>query len=472
MRLLDKTRLAKRILMAALGAVVLLGLSLSIIRAIDKNVDAATQNGAMVNVVPGAKYYYGNWETHRYTIGTGAADYTGFCVNPTRHTNAGQYPAILVNESDVKFQKIKLAIYIYTVRNGVTQPIIDDWFQTIADEGIRYAYVHAIVGYINDGTTTGLSNDQLTWLNTINGTLQGFITTNAEVWRQASGYQLYGLNLSDQSLQNIMWIEPRPLGSIRVMKKDTERPDVNAPQGTASFAGLRFVAKLNGVEKGSCTITPDADHPDPYSCTISNLEYGTYTVTETQGSNASYQVDVNNPKTVTVNGNDTTIEFSDRIKKGSVKVRKKDSKMQDGECKTTSGHSFEGITFSLYLSSGNNHPIIYNGRTIRPTQGEDPVVDSKAIGATGCEVTFSDLPYGKYYIKETSANDDYIIASGHQDVTITGDEGVIEIEFSNEPTSMGTVAVDGKDGDKYVEAGNSTTIKDTVQYCVAPSKVY
>ena len=470
MKLLGKGLVLRRLAMALLGVAAVLVAVLGIAHNLNKRVEASTQNGAAVNVVPGQKYYYGDWETHKYTIGSGASNYVGFCVNPTKHTNAGQYPAVLINENDEKYQKIKLGIYIYTVRNSTTQPIINDWFQTIPDEGLRYAYVHAIVGYINDGSTRGLSSGQLQWLQAINQQLHNHIVGNTAVWKQASNYRLYGLNLTNPNLQNIMWIEAKPeepRGSIVVTKKDAETHKTT-PQGNASFDGITFIAKQGGAEKGRCTLSNSKP-----TCTIGNLLYGSYTVYEAQGSNTSYQVKVNSSKNVALNGGTDGVEFENVVKKGAVKVTKKDSKVKDGECKTTAGHSFEGITFGLYLSSGNNNPIIYNGRTIAPTSGQDPLIAKKAIGKTGCTVTFEGLPYGRYYVKEISANKYYIGNGSAQFANIPQDNNTtINVEFVNEPTSLGTTATDAADGDHYLEAGEKATIKDTVRYCVEPNKQY
>ena len=470
MKLLGKGLVLRRLAMALLGVAAVLVAVLGIAHNLNKRVEASTQNGAAVNVVPGQKYYYGDWETHKYTIGSGASNYVGFCVNPTKHTNAGQYPAVLINENDEKYKKIKLGIYIYTVRNSTTQPIINDWFQTIPDEGLRYAYIHAVVGYINDGSTRGLSSGQLQWLQAINQQLHNHIVGNTAVWKQASNYRLYGLNLTNPNLQNIMWIEAKPeepRGSIVVTKKDAETHKTT-PQGNASFDGITFIAKQGGAEKGRCTLSNSKP-----TCTIGNLLYGSYTVYEAQGSNTSYQVKVNSSKNVALNGGTTGVEFENVVKKGAVKVTKKDSKVKDGECKTTAGHSFEGITFGLYLSSGNNNPIIYNGRTIAPTSGQDPLIAKQSIGKTGCTVTFEGLPYGRYYVKEISANKYYIGNGSAQFANIPQDNNTtINVEFVNEPTSLGTTATDAADGDHYLEAGEKATIKDTVRYCVEPNKQY
>lgn len=467
MRLLDRSHIIKRLSMIAVMTTVIFGAFIGVTQNSKKEAGAITQDGANVNVNPGEELYsYGDWETHKYSIQSGATTFVGFCANPTKRTSAGSYPADLIDSSAEKYKKIQLAIYIYTVRNEYTSTIMESWFHTISNENTRYAYVHGIVGYLNDGTTLGLSSEQIEWLENINQQLRNRIGENAEVWQQASRYQLYGLTLSSSNLQNIMWIEPKPFGSIKVTKKDATTNNT-APQGNASFNSIKFTAKKRqGQIEKSCTLSDDSN-----SCTISDLEYGDYTVSESAGNN-TYQVSVNAARTVTVDGGTENVEFKNEVKKGSIKVRKKDSKMQDGVCKTTSGHSFNGITFGLYLDKSTKKPIYYGGQTYQPS-GE-PLIARKTISQDGCEVTFDNLPIAKYYIREILANNDYILSDEieYAEITATNNSTAIEVEFSNAPTSLGTVATDKNDGDHYIEAQSDATIVDEVGYCVEPNKHY
>ena len=466
MRLLDRSHTIKRLFVSVVMATTIFGAIIGVIQNSKKVAGAITQNGTNVTVSPGEELYnYGDWETHKYSIQSGATTFVGFCANPTKRTSAGSYPADLIDSSAEKYKKIQLAIYIYTVRNEYTSPIMESWFQTISNENTRYAYIHGIVGYLNDGTTLGLSSEQIEWLENINQQLRNRIGENAEVWQQASRYQLYGLTLSSSNLQNIMWIEPKPFGSIKVTKKDATTKSAT-PQGNASFNGIKFTAKKGQIEK-SCTLSNNSN-----SCTISDLEYGDYEVSEASGNNTTYQVNVNTKNTVTVDGGTENVEFKNEVKKGSIKVRKKDSKMQDGVCKTTSGHSFNGITFGLYLDKSTKNPIYYGSQTYQPS-GE-PLIARKTIGQEGCEVTFDNLPIAKYYIKEISANSDYILSDEikYAEITATNNSAAIAVEFSNVPTSLGTVATDKNDGDHYIEAQSNATSVDKVNYCVEPGRQY
>ena len=466
MRLLDRSHIIKRLSVIAVMATAIFGAIIGVTQNSKKEADAITQNGADVTVIQGQEIAYG-WTTHKYSIQSGSSTYLGFCANPTKTSPTdpypGHYPAVLISSNARKYQKIKLAAYIYSVSNDTTNAILNRWFQPIPDTNLRYAFIHAIIGLLNDGTELALP---MHWAETVSGELGGFIDENSAVWQQASRYQLYELDLTTYpDLQNIMWIEPKPFGSIKVTKKDATTKNA-APQGNASFNGIKFTAKkVNGQTEKSCTLNNSS------SCIISDLEYGEYTVSESAG-NSTYQVDVNTTRTVTVNGGTEDVEFRNEVKKGSIKVRKKDSKMQDGVCKTTSGHSFNGITFGLYLDKSTKKPIYYGSQTYQPS--EEPLIARETIGQEGCEVTFDNLPIAKYYIKEISANNDYILSDEikYAEITATNNSTAIEVEFSNAPTSLGTVATDKNDGDHYIEAQNNATIVDKVNYCVEPGRQY
>ena len=479
MRLYDKSHIIKRLSVIVVMATTISGAIIGVTQNSKKEAGAITQDGADVTVTAGDSVRYGNeeagWSTHKYTITSNSVNYTGFCADPTKNNPNGPYPAKMINaSSNIKYEKIRLIIYAYTVRNTETTKLMNEMFSTISDENIRYAYVHAIIGYLNSGDTSGLSQDQIGWLQDADTeTLQPIIDGSKPnyyptLWGESKNYQLYGLNLTDATKQNIMWIEPKPFGSIRVTKKDATT-ETDTPQGNASFDGITFIAKQGGVEIGRCTLSGGNS-----SCIISGLEYGDYTVSESAGNNNTYQVNVSTPKTVTVNGA-VNEEFENQVKTGSIKVRKKDSKMQDGVCKTTSGHSFNGITFGLYLDKTTSNKIKYNNNEYDPKSGQNEIlIATKTIGEEGCDVMFGDLPIANYYIKEILANSDYILSNEipHVEITAANNSTAIEVEFSNAPTSLGTVATDKNDGDHYVEAQSDATIVDKVGYCVEPNGHY
>lgn len=466
-----KVYIRKTLIVACCAAIVAV-LTLGIAKIIKKGVNAAEGNVSVVydgnKVIP---YGTGGSSTYIFSIDANTGRHLGFCGDPGDTPPSGG-TAVLVDTSGDQAKRILLAAYAYIDHSGLIMRMLPN--VDVDDVETQYGWLHSIIAYFHtNGSNDGVHNGaDRAVLNNAISVLENEIRTNGQAWVNAQSYNLYSVS-GGPGFQTMYWIEPKPeepRGSIIVTKKDATTHSTT-PQGNASFNGIKFIVKQGQTEKGSCTLAGDSA-----TCTIENLEYGEYTVWEANGVNGqathpSYEINVETSKPATVNSNTpTTVVFEDEVRKGSVTVRKKDAKMQDGECKTTSGHSFNGITFSIYLSSGNKNPIFYNGRTV----SEDQLVDSKSIGSTGCEVRFDDLPYGKYYIKETKANDDYILNGEvkYVDVPSANQWQAIEVEFSNEPTSIGTVAVDGKDGDHYVEASSKATIKDTIQYCVTPNKKY
>ncbi len=458
----------RRAMIISLCSIMLAVVVVTVVHYIRNTVNAATENGGSVQLqYAEIGVSYGGTSTHFFKIN----GKDGYCAIPeVEAPDPGTYVATALASNTLKRQQMVLAAYIYEHRNDDTNAryYINAWYPGKSDEEM-YGWTHSVIAYLYDNGNTGtLDTGSADFVRRVAGNIKDIIDHSEVIWTQrASKYQLYELSNIPSGKQNIVWIEkkdePTPeYGSIRVTKKDATT-NSDTPQGNASFNGIKFTAKKGQIEK-SCTLN------NSNSCTISNLEYGDYIVSESAGNN-TYQVNVNTTRTVTVNGGTEDVEFKNEVKKGSIKVRKKDSKMQDGVCKTTSGHSFNGITFGLYLDESTNYAISYGGQTHQPNGG---LIARKTIGQEGCEVTFDNLPIAKYYIKEISANNDYILSDEikYAEITAANNSAAIEVEFSNAPTSLGTVATDKNDGDHYVEAQSNATIVDKVNYCVEPGRQY
>lgn len=460
----------RKALVFAFCVAVFAGLTLSIVKIVKEGANAAEGNVSVVydsqKVIP---YGTGGSSTYIFSIDSNTGRHLGFCGDPGDRPPSGG-TAVPVSASDDRTKRILLATYAYIDHGGLIRRMLPS--VSTDDVNTQYGWLHSVVAYFHtNGTNDGINNDaDRAILNNAIAVINNEIATNGQAWVDAQKYNLYSVG-GEPGFQTMYWIEPKPLGSIKVTKKDAATEN-DTPQGNATFEGIKFTAKKGQIEK-SCTLS--GNHS---SCTISDLEFGEYTVSEEQGTNKSYTVNVSTTQTVVINNSTLkAVEFKNEVKKGNITVHKKDAKMQNGECKTSSGHSFEGITFGLYLSSGNSYPIFYSNKSFVPSTTQDPLIARKSIGEDGCEVKFNNLPIAKYYIKEISANNDYIISSEVKQVDLTADtvnktDPTIEVEFSNQPTSIGTVAVDGKDGDHYVEVSPESNIKDTIQYCVEPNKNY
>lgn len=257
--------------------------------------------------------------------------YTAFCLDP--NTNAptegdnyqGHDYKAVAKEDSATSNQIKLAIYLATApsTDTVASSIMNEWFSedeigeywdsyvaidsTIGENYLmrnyKYIMTHALVGYINN-KDSGARRHQATeealpalkkpdgsgefdWIEDRIGDLEGYISSNAEIWQTAQKYKLYGLDLTeftanDIILQDVAWIEevPYSLDTYAVDGADSDKY-VEAAEGAEvtdriNYCGEKGVEytivgtimdksthsalKINGKEvTKSVTVTPTAD---------------------------------------------------------------------------------------------------------------------------------------------------------------------------------------------------------------------
>ena len=181
-----------------------------------------------------------------------------------------------------------------------------------------------------------------------------------------------------------------------------------------------------------------------------------------------YQIDPKNPDDDPSIQNVVWIEDGNP-EYGNIEVKKCDSKTQS-KC---SGEEFDGIKFTLYNNSGhriyaagineNGGPFFDNGAKM---------LEATITDGTG-KVTFKNLPLGvQYRIEESGGNNYYIATASPQTKTLVTNGKTETVVFYNDSVKLGTTATDASDGDKFVQAGTKTYIKDVVEYCVVPGQTY
>ncbi|NLH91092.1 MAG: LPXTG cell wall anchor domain-containing protein, partial [Atopobium sp.] len=170
-----------------------------------------------------------------------------------------------------------------------------------------------------------------------------------------------------------------PYGSITLSKTDEK----GSPLADAEFQVLDVDG--NVVQ----TNTTDAEG----TITFANLPLEptgetTYTLHESNapadyGAAADQVVVLSN----TVGGRNATASFSDDLKTGTISLTKVDS---------AAGDPLEGAEFTLYDSTGTNKVVGEDGNAITATS------DSSG------KITFTNIPYGDYVLKETTTPDGYL----------------------------------------------------------------
>ncbi len=160
------------------------------------------------------------------------------------------------------------------------------------------------------------------------------------------------------------------------------------------------------------------------TCTFENLVYGTYTIKETQAP----QDYILSPETreIVLESESAGIEITNEIKQGNLIITKLD--------RSDDSKQLSGATYVLY--------------------GEDKQT-TVASGTTGSDgtYTFKNIPYGKYFLKETKAplgyevDNDYIdVTINSETVTVASDIASMAKEVSDE-LSKGKITLTKKDMD-------------------------
>lgn len=435
---LSRTRIAKRI--AVLFASVLLvatGVFVALKQNKTEETNAATGDGDYVTITyTGDIGHQGDWpgwngvfHSPPFSVNSGTA--TGFCIDA--------WLSVVDSGSRIRAYKrnndaMKLAIYIYTVSNSATNAALSQLGISRDDNG--FARIHAIVSYINrpEYTETGYTeeerpgwNDMVAWIKEKTGIIRGYITSNADVWQMAKNYQLYTLDGSattDSSLQNIAWIEPA-FGSIKVQKHDYDTNNTT-PQGNASLQGIHFQV----INSDNNSVVAEGNTGADGSVTFQNLLAGVnYKVKETTTGSTNTSYTVTNSETASINLTTSghTFDVKNQVKRGKITLKKVDK--ETGTCdKKTSELSFKDTKFQIINNSTN--PVYINGSSY----AKNAVIETKTFGENDCNVTFENLPYGSYQIKEIAAGTGYVLNATPINVTIpTNNNYNVETTVSNQP---------------------------------------
>lgn len=326
-------------------------------------------------------------------------------------------------EQDPLLNVIKFVIFLYGHNNSVTQAARNRLFRD-AWPNAEYAWVHFLISGYYDGDWYVLSdsdkeNIKATWREL----RSNYIETNSPAWQLAQNYQMYrAVDLSDSDVQHMFWLEDRPLGKITVNKIDSQTGTCTT-QGNASFNGTTFslinktgyAITYNGVSYANNAVV-DSKTLNGGQCSVSfeGLPYGNYDVKETNvGEGYEENPRVNSVTIPTNDSANVSTTFSNTVLLGKVTVNKKDS--ETGKCDVRArAHSFAGTTFQIINKS--NNPV-YIGNV---AYAKDAVITSatKVFGENDCSFTINNLPYGKYWIKETVAASGYVKLDDPIEVTI------------------------------------------------------
>lgn len=419
-----------KILMGILAAIVIIGSFCWIKQFATDNLKLANATTTSATITDGDRIYYNQGDygdvdyTSIFSVQTNdGGSYSALCAQPTYRGVDGTYDVASLNNN-----QIKLMLYIYfKVPNGTEANTIFGSGQT---NNYKTVLTHEIVGQLYPDTASvaaameRLENHGYTsMINKINAAktqLNSWINNNANVWKEASKYIVYH-TVSTSGVQDIVWIAPNA-GGLKVKKVDADTNSATPQGDTSSFAGTVFgIYNASGTKVMEIT----AGNDGVASTGQFDLVLGTYTVKEIS-TVSSYNVQ-SNGITVVVDGvnkikDATGTPIKNAVKKGSINIQKCDANLES--CTPQGNANFFGITFTVYNKSTN--PVYYNGHSVAKNQ----VVTTGATGSDG-KVSFSNLPYGTYMVKETGSNNGYALSSEEKTITISGVSTNPTLTFKN-----------------------------------------
>ncbi len=226
--------------------------------------------GDTVRVTPGASDAYGSWATNHFTVTTPEGNFVGFCAEPNSGTPNGTYSASVLNNDLIKWCLIKYIKDPSTFNLGHTS---------------YYASLHAIIGYIYVGQTTGLSSrDVQNISNFLNGSIGKYIrdqiAANQVLFEDGTSAALsdYECYVALNRLQDIVWVQESPKGQLQLLKKSSN-PEISDNNACYSLEGAVYTIYSDSActaVAGTLT-TNAAGETAPVT-----LKPGTYYVKETK----------------------------------------------------------------------------------------------------------------------------------------------------------------------------------------------
>ena len=357
-------------------------------------IKTATNGGSV------AGWHFEVKDAHGTVIGNYVTDETGVIsldLNPDTYTvteTDGEYEYWLNDPNPVK---------TVTVKAGETARV------TFQNQWMGKARI--VKTTTNGGTVEG-------WEFTItdaDGRLVGTYTTDA------TGTIVADLNPGTYTVQETACDDP-------YWNCDTEPQTIMVKAGETAtvtfenqwFGKAKIIKTLANPEAGTAegwtfTITDASGkeigtyQTDSEGTILTDLEPGTYTVTEVLEDDSLWQCTTENPQTVIVEAGQTAeVTFTNALRPGEIRIQKVDTK----------GEPLDGVEFLLEWSEDgvNWSPVTYTDSTIPQIGGctSEGLTNGQPVSGTDGLVTFSGLyPTLQYRLTETATKDGYQLLKGY-----------------------------------------------------------
>lgn len=379
--------------------------------------------------------YYGSWNTCTFNVSTSGGTFMGYCAEPMSPTPNGRYTV-----SELNSDYILSAILLYEIPE-----LYEHLGKNIYNESDNnmYAYCHAAIGYLYNGSLTGLSSsmaagvkNMVNFIKAINDRHPNYETHNDMLMKYKPNYKLY---IAYNNAQDIVWVEKVLNGSLTLKKTSANTALTN---GNSCYS-------LNGAEYGvysnaACTtkvgtLTTNASG----TANTLTLKAGTYYVKETIAPKG-YALD-STVHTVTVSvGNTATVNVLDIPQSDPVAVVLGKIDRETNQDKPQGSASLANAQFTVkyYAVQMDSDPAQSGYTPIRTwviktdQKGRGYLRDNYKV--SGDEFYKIDgvttIPLGTITIQETIAPEGYLINNEIfvRQISAAGNTGIVETY--NQPT--------------------------------------
>ena len=392
--------------------------------------------GTIATITPGKPHSYGSWGTCEFNVKTETGNHLGFCAEPNSGTPSGNFSVSILDDSQEKNANIKAAVLCYVIPElyeGLGKNIYNE------KDNNTYAYCHALIGYLYNGSLTGLSSSMADGVRMMYSTINTHRQTNQTLISYMQRYQVY-VAYNDQ--QDIVWIEEQQKGSMN-LKKESANPEMTNENNCYSLEGAVYgVYKEQSCNTKIADLTTDAQGN---SNTV-EVDAGTYYVKETKAPKGFILDKKVYPVTVTA-GKTAVLKVKDLPQLDQVGVLLGKIDKETNQNKPQGSASLEGAEFTVKYyktePTGTQNPA-EQGKTPERTwvfrTDEDGFCyyDTKYLisgselylGATG----LPQIPLGIITIQETKAPEGYILNPEIFVVPITSNNDGSEFVYTyNEP---------------------------------------
>ena len=390
--------------------------------------------GTIATITPGKNHSYGSWGTCEFNVKTETGNHLGFCAEPNSGTPSGNFSVSILDDSQEKNANIKAAVLCYVIPElyeGLGKNIYNE------KDNNTYAYCHALIGYLYNGSLTGLSSSMADGVRMMYSTINTHRQTNQTLISYMQRYQVY-VAYNDQ--QDIVWVEEQQKGSMN-LKKESANPEMTNENSCYSLEGTVYgVYKEQSCNTKIADLTTDAQGN---SNTI-EVDAGTYYVKETKAPKGFVLDKKVHPVTVTA-GKTAVLKVKDLPQLDPVGVLLGKIDKETNQNKPQGSASLEGAEFTVkyYQTLSDSDPGQAGQSPERTwvfrTDKDGFCNYSQQYLVSGDELYLSPtknpaLPLGTVTIQETKAPEGYLINSEVFVIKITDDPNADEsVHTYNQP---------------------------------------